>query len=197
MVNLEGYFIIIIDYNDSVNWENNKVVYTLACPKSKKSNCDFLDSLSKVNQSVRINGHIEDYISTSRYKYFGLFYLYLFKYSKYAFGNNHLDKKFKTDMDTALNNELMDSLSFFAPPTLERIDNYGMFIKAKKISSLGYIVSYQNFEEYKNEFIFTTNDIRDKMLVGIYGNYMGANLVNLNDKNNKVKVFIPIKVTEK
>ncbi len=189
---LSGDFIVLIEYNDSIIWENNKILYAFCVPKDSLQ----FNSIS-INKNAGLkfyDGKIENFILLNKFDYYGLFYDYLFKYPKYAYQKNNLDSGFKKDMSETYLSLLKDTFDFFSAPFLPKVNSYGLYLKSTKITIEAYLVSYENFKQYRDDFLSTTNDIRNRNLVGIRGSFLGASLFNIQRESKAYKVIIPLKV---
>jgi hypothetical protein len=196
-VEISGNFIVLIEYNDSIIWENNRILYSFCAPKDSIFDDNYLHPNEMQKDFIKLQGKIENYLNTKNFNYYGLFYDYLFKYQRYAYQKSNLDSCFIADMEIALLTTLKDTFDFFVPPCISGKIHFGLYVKSIKIACEGYLVSYPNFNEYLNDFISTTNDIRNRKLVGIRGNSLGASLYEVKDDHKGYVVFIPTKVISK
>lgn len=188
-LSLSGTFIIYIEYNDSINWEKNKILYSLCVPKDSILDNSFTDFV-KVQNEIKI----ETIINYQNYHYYGLFYDYLFKYPKYAYSKNSLEDSIKSEIAIAYNKMLKDSFDFFSLPFLTNVSGYGLYKRSIPITCEGYLISFHDFEEYQHEFISTTNDNKFRKLVGVMGSKIYASLYEIKDNSNDYKVFLPLEI---
>jgi hypothetical protein len=193
-VKLDGYFVILIDYRDSINWQNNEILFSLICPKHSYPFPQIYNSVKSMGTLTYINEKFENFIKTDSLNYFSLFNLYLFKYYNYAYGKNNLDSSFKVDMKVAFSNAMVDSTPIFAAPFLSKNVEYGLYIKVVNISSLGYIIEYKNFKDFQSDFFTNNIDFTEKRLVSISHGSLGAKLYEVKNKAKNYQVFIPIKI---
>ncbi len=78
---------------------------------------------------------------------------------------------------------------------IKRGETYGVFYSIKKVEVEYYIANYNSFELYERNFINSSNDIKDKQLIGIVGLWTYGKLKRLR-KENPYPVLLPVSIKE-
>jgi hypothetical protein len=170
-VTFNGSHLVLIEFNDSVVYENNKFVYCLKTPKDSSLGPDknvYFQNKFGFKKPIKVNGSVESLIDLDKFLFYGLHSNNILRYLGYAYSKNNLDTTFKNDMKLAFENISRDTFDFFLSPEFYYFDGfeYGLYCININIYVEGYLVHYENFEDYEFEFLHSSLDNRTRKLVG-------------------------------
>jgi hypothetical protein len=78
-------------------------------------------------------------------------------------------------------------------PAVRPGEKYGMFYYMIKIETKYYTVNYNRFQQYEYDFINSSNDLKEKQLVGLAGIWSYGKLKRIK-KDDPYTVFLPIEI---
>lgn len=198
-----GYLLAYIQYKDSNQFSKNKIVYCFF--EEGASNDESLDKLFK-NFNANTNHKHYSFIKTEfpykslKSENYGIFRNYGILYSQ-LLAQDHskqYDSTFILDIEKTFYRILYDSLNeikqLFIAPYLSNNKIYANFYSMVKVRVSYYVLSYNRFKDYEDDFINTSNDNKSKNLVGLVSTF--AKLKRIQPHRKKYRVILPIEIQE-
>lgn len=195
-----GYILAYIEYSDSVIFEKNSIVYCFV--EDKRFNNVYLKKLYKKFRNA----------FSDKYKYFiradepikfhdsaiAIFSEYLSRYPDIIKDSNLYPKLFISEILNAsyqmLNNNLSKGfLDLSIKPALKPGEKFGIYYFMIKADLVYYKVNYNCFKQYEHDFINSSNDLREKQLVGLSGIWSYAKIKRIK-KDDPYPVLLPIRI---